>query len=421
MMIPFLVIAAVSATYAARPISWTYIDLSMFGGLARESLAVTGPLVACAAALVAHLYARPGIPFASPVSDRGGGLLQLRLMGIICLGWGIGFSLPFLVGAGIYSRVATGGRVYLVEQVVAVLAFWFFVTTGFLLGMAVRKWYSVIIAPLWGFLWVYFVPVFYAVAFGYASRTNIEYFLFLSLDARQHVGLALSVIWVIIAWWLALIASVSLVVVAVARWRALDRGLSTVLGLLSPVIVFGGWILLVNSSQEPFLRDEMPELVCVTSDMGARVCGVDKQAAALESVAAAGDEFYRRIGGVPEVMDTMASAELYSLRDVLLPEVVYPVVFSDSPSFGGSADQFREQMAMSFAGIEACEYDEDDPYLDHWPLAITGWLLVDYPEDSPVLLSRYLPLLISEDDQVVRQWFWDNADLIAACAVTEGP
>lgn len=120
-------------------------------------------------------------------------------------------------------------------------------------------------------------------------------------------------------------------------------------------------------------------------------------------------------------MGTMASAELYSLRDVLLPEVQYPVVFPDSPSFPGSAAQFREQMAMSFAGIEACEYDANDPYADHWPLAITGWLLVDFPEDSPVLLSQYLPLLISKDDQVVRQWYWDNATLIAACAVTEGP
>lgn len=421
LMIPFLLIAAVSSAYVSQPMSWTYIDLSMFGGLARESLALTGPLVSCAAALVAHLHVRPGIPFASPVAERGRGPLQLRLLAIICLGWGVGFILPFLIGAGIYSGLATGGKVYLVEHLVAILAFWFFVATGFLLGLVVSKWYSVILAPLWGFVWAYFVPVWYSMVFGHASRTNIEYFLFPSLEAMQHVGLALPVMGVIVAWWLALIASVALVIVAVARWRALDRGLSTALCLFSPVIAVAGWVPLVNISQAPFSRGEMPELVCITSDMGARVCGVDKQAAALEGIAVAGDEFYRRIGGVPDAMGTMASAELYSLRDVLLPEVQYPVVFPDSPSFPGSAAQFREQMAMSFAGIEACEYDANDPYADHWPLAITGWLLVDFPEDSPVLLSQYLPLLISKDDQVVRQWYWDNATLIAACAVTEGP
>ncbi|MEZ5085851.1 MAG: hypothetical protein R2722_06280 [Tessaracoccus sp.] len=155
--------------------------------------------------------------------------------------------------------------------------------------------------------------------------------------------------------------------------------------------------------------------------MGAKVCGVGKQVASLGEIAVLGDEFYARIGGVPDAMATMASSELYMFHDELLSEVPYPVVFSDplDPRYVDS--QFREQLAMSFGGIEACDYSAGDSYVDHWPLAIAGWLLEDYAEDSPVLLSEYLLLLESLDDEKVREWYWDNVVAIASCRVSEGP
>lgn len=414
--IPAAVIAVVSYIGVNQASAWAYISSARLSGMPSEALIVAGPIACISAAWIAERFTNRNFPLASPTVVRASGAHGLRILAVLVGAWAMAHVLGAMTSIAVQLARATGGTFHPIEVLLSVFALTFFVVTGFTIGAVIARWHAPLWAALWSFLWALAFPLYYPdISLG--SGTNIEYFMFPALPSIDHRSLSLGVMTVLVVWWIVVLGSLTALVYGWYRRVARESGTTLVgSGVAVAAVAVVGFVIPV-AVPSPFVDGEPMALSC-TQGRHMDICVTEEQQEVLDEVVPRVDTVLDRMGAhLPEGLKAVVSdyglsaAEADGLDD---SEILVMNVGT------GGMPTIEFDVALSLAGLPACDPDTSNSTAVSWAFAFGQWLA---PEGDYLLQTD--PMLAELDQaepEDVLAWYTTNQDELRACTYTgNGP
>jgi len=417
-VIPSFILAIFTFWYAFQAGNWAYVAPARLSGMLRESLMISGPLVAALAAWVAN-------GFTNRYSLQGASHLpkvtvfqRLRLLFLLAVTWSSGFLIGGLFSVWLIMRRATGGAIYPLEFTIATISLCWFVIVGFSIGTIVSRWWSPLLVLAIGYIWVYIVPLFYSI-FVPSTGSNIEYFMFPAIAAQDHRSLAPAPLAVILLWWIVQLSVLLFMLGSWYQWISRANRNRFPICVVALFCIAACGLLISNLSASPFRDNFSENLVCqsVGSDSNLQVCVTSQQQPVISSIIAEVPTILERMGSAfPEHFTTVLSYQALpiALAQGNPAEQILPV----NVGIDAGATNVALDLAVNLSGFSACLSNQGGsatPFV----VGLTAWIAdgqapLDWASNPDYIRLNDLPV------QTVRQWYSDNSSDILTCQHVSG-
>lgn len=314
-VLPAILVMVISYLVVGEGRDWAYTAPAKLSGLAKQSLLFIGPITSVSAAWIAERFTNRHSPLSDPILPRGRGAQGLTILAVIGTYWGCAF------------------------------------------------------------LWVFGFPLAYAYIF-VGPSTNLEYFLFPTIQSSNHKPLQTSLMALLVVWWICVLVAM---VLLLKKWFATRSGASMRL-MTFPIalIVACGFVGLIMPKilPSPFIDGRPTTLSCEPA-LGIEVCVTKEQELVLPEVLAQSLEFLAQFDEIiPDEIHMIVSsygipeAEDRGLNDLELLTI----------NVGPHGFQTLEfDLAASLGGVPACSPQFSGQDSINWSFAVASWLLPDNP------------------------------------------
>ena len=418
-VVPALLTAGFTIWYITQARDWLYIAPSRLAGMPAESLMISGPALAAAAAWVSWRLAARTSPLANPVSRRASGRQALQVLGVL-LGWIVPlFVLASVVGTWWIGTQVPAWSSYLIALALATTFLAFFVVGGFLTGLVLANWVAPLVALVGAAAWLLPIPMTYGLVTGPDTR-GIGQLLFPAMVAMEHRPFTGPSPAVIVLLYVLVVAAIATLSYGVQRSSArLGRGpligSAVALGCLTLV---GAWLPTVLPY--PFAPASAEPVECSEFEEDLKVCLLPEQVPALADLEPELRVVLDRMDGhLPDTFTTIAS---YTATEAMVERGSDPeqIISFSASSWGANSIAF--DMAASIAGIPQCDPRPDGAGQQELAsaFAFASWLAQDarWPLGDTPLEQQ----LQQASDEQVLAWYTANEAAFLNCTFTgRGP